>query len=127
MPAFSHESLWAKSKVFMDHALHARDDDDEVQYHLWAVIALELLAKAALANIHPTLVADPQDIKSLLAACGRDLGVSLRSITAKTVFERMHTLGRFDKKMMDACMLMANRRNAELHSGETPMAGLDAD
>lgn len=126
MTAFLYDALWSKSKVFVDRAIRARDNGDDVEFHLWATISLELLGKAALARIHPTLVADPNSFSSLLAACGRETSKETRSITAKTVFERVQTISRhFDERMRRECMLMANRRNSELHSGESPVEGLD--
>lgn len=127
MRAFEPAALWNKSKVFIDRALRARDEGDEAEFHLWAAISLEVLGKAALANVHPCLVADPQHFHSLLAAAGGPIAqVNVKSIPAKTVFERLTTVVTdFDKAMENTAMLMANRRNAELHSGETPTAGLD--
>lgn len=126
MTAFDCETLWSKSRVFIDRALVARDAHDDLGFHLWAAIALELLAKAALAAIHPALIADPSHFKSLLSACGRPAGTSYRTVTAKTVFERLRTISnKFDERMMRECMVMADRRNAELHSGESPLVGLD--
>lgn len=126
MSAFLEETLWSKSKVFLDRALKARDDDDSSTYHLWAALSIELLGKAALAHVHPSLVADPSDIKSLLHACGVKDPPDKKSITAKTVYERLSQLSvDFDEKLKRECMFMANRRNAELHSGESPVADLD--
>lgn len=124
--AFEEEALWNKSKAYIDKALAARDEGDDSGFHLWAAVALELLGKAALAHVHPALVADPSDIKSLLAACGVQTTPKLKSITAKTVFERLRTTCQnFDRAMADECMKMMNRRNAELHSGQSPILGLD--
>lgn len=126
MSAFLEDTLWSKSKVFLERALKARDDDDASTYHLWAALSIELLAKAALAHVHPSLVADPNDIKSLLHACGVKDPPDKRSVTAKTVYERLTFLSvDFDEKLKKDCMFMANRRNAELHSGESPVAELD--
>lgn len=124
--SFSFDALWAKSKVFIDRGLVARDDGNDGDFHLWAAISLELLAKARLAKIHPALVADPNDQKSLLYACGAGSPVQIRSISAKTVYERLSAIDpKFDKQTKDFCMTMANRRNAELHSGESPTIGLN--
>ena len=126
MPAFKHEALWNKSKIFVDRALQARDDNDEMAFHIWASMGLELLGKAALSHVHPALVADPNHFNSLLAACGGSTGTGRRSVTAKTVFERLRSISTaFDERMSRECMVMADRRNAELHSGESPLVGLD--
>lgn len=126
MTAFDPTALWAKSKVFIEKGLLARDNADFATFHMWAALALELLGKSALAHIHPALVADPQQFESLLAACGRPNTDKTRSIAAKTVYERLKALSKdFDEKSARFCQLMANRRNEELHSGASPTADLD--
>jgi hypothetical protein len=79
MTAFSYESLWNKSKAYVDRSLRGRDDSDAHAHYLWAAVALELLGKAYLARIHPSLVADPTHFHSLSAACGRSLSPDLKS------------------------------------------------
>ena len=61
------------------------------EYQLWASLALELLGKFALAQIHPCLVADPQSSVSLFAAAGVNIGTDVKTISAKTVFERLNS------------------------------------
>ena len=96
-------------------------------FHLWASFALELLGKASLAHIHPTLVADPSHFRSILSACGHSSTGLVKSISAKTLFERLRTTcEEFDQRMFRECMTMASRRNTELHSGDSPVVGLDA-
>ncbi|HUE46019.1 MAG TPA: hypothetical protein VMO81_07200 [Aestuariivirgaceae bacterium] len=95
------------------------------EYQLWASLALELLGKAALAGIHPCLVADPHSSISLFAAAGMTIGTDLKTITAKTVFDRLgHVSPRFDSKTQVFCENMSLRRNAELHSGEAPFEAI---
>lgn len=125
MSAFDHEPLYNKSKVYVERAVTHQAAGDIAACQLWASLALELLGKAALAAIHPVLVADPQDVDSVFAACGRPFSTTRRSILAKTVFERMrHVSPNFLQGDKDFCMDMANRRNAELHSGELPFVGM---
>jgi hypothetical protein len=124
--AFDPTALWAKSKVFIEKGLLARDSADFATFHMWAALALELLGKSALAQIHPALVADPTKFESMLVACGRAVTDKTRSIAAKTVYERLKTLSKdFDEKSERFCVLMANRRNEELHSGSSPTTDLD--
>jgi hypothetical protein len=120
-PALSHESLFGKSKVYIARALAAKNSKSLGEYQLWASLALELLGKSALAEIHPCLVADPNSAVSLFAAAGMNIGTDLKTITAKTLFERLsHVSKRFDKKTQEHCENMSLKRNAELHSGELP-------
>jgi hypothetical protein len=126
MSAFEAEAMWAKSKMFMERGIMARDNRDVSAFHLWAALALELLAKAALARIHPVLVADPTDFNSMLVACRVKASDKTRSILARTAFERlMQVSTEFDERARRFCMLMSNRRNEELHSGASPTVDLD--
>ena len=64
------DALFIKAKLFLNHAM----DDDSRQFDeqaLWASLALELLAKAALAKVSPVLIAVPtEEGNSLLVASG---------------------------------------------------------
>ncbi|MCK1582427.1 hypothetical protein IVB03_23390 [Bradyrhizobium sp. 168] len=123
-PALSPEALLGKSKAYISRALAAKNTKDMGEYQLWASLALELLGKWALAEIHPCLVADPQG-NALLAAIGINVATDIKTITAKTVFERLgHVSKRFDKKTEEHCTTMSLKRNAELHSGEVPFAAV---
>ena len=123
MTAFDHEPLWNKSKIFIERGLRERHAGEFGSFHLWAAISLEVLGKAALAKIHPSLVADPTSQESMFAACGLVLGTKRKSIQAKTVFERLGRISKdFDKVAHDFCEQLTHDRNAELHSGELPFA-----
>jgi len=130
-----YEELFNKSKIFIDKSIKSRDEGDFEEFQLWASVSLELLGKATLAFIHPSLVVDPNKPKGLLVACGHIDSKDLRSeefktIAAKTVFERLNNainVPRFDSSMKDFCMTLANRRNAELHSASIPFTGVDIE
>jgi len=125
MTAFDYEPLFNKSKVYIVRALAFQAAGDLESFQLWASLALELLGKATLSMLHPALVADPQDVDSLFAACGHPFSTTRRSILAKTVFDRIrHINPNFLQGDKDFCMDLANRRNAELHSGELPFVGM---
>ena len=126
--ALDHESLWKKTRLLMDRALAARDQQQEDDFYLWMALVLEVLGKAHLAKLHPALVADPQHADSLLAVCAGVATTEYRSITAKTVFARcMKTVAGFDQSIEQFCLRVANDRNAHLHSGELPFAAKRAD
>jgi hypothetical protein len=121
VPALSAEALMGKSKAYIARALAAKARGSMSEHQLWASLALELLGKAALAKVHPCLVADPQSSISLFAAAGMNVGTDIKTIVAKTVFERLtHISKRLDKKTQEFCTNMSLKRNAELHSGEVP-------
>src|ERR1700676_1288848 len=126
--ALQREALYAKSQVYIGGGLRAQADNDTEEYQLWASLALELLGKAALSKVHPALVADPNHYQSLFAACGRQMSPDIKTITAKTLFERLSHIERaFDSRHQKFCEQMALRRNAELHSGESPFSGMSAE
>lgn len=127
-PALDRDALYAKSQVYIRRGLRSQADNDTEEYQLWASLALELLGKAALAKVHPALVADPTHYNSLFAACGRQLSPDIKTITAKTLFERLSHIDKdFDSRHQKFCEQMALRRNAELHSGESPFSGMSAE
>src|SRR2546427_3411972 len=127
-PALERDALYAKSQVYIHRGFRAQADKDTEEYQLWASLALELLGKAALAKVHPALVADPTHPPSLFAACGRQLSADIKTIGAKAVFERLgHIEKSFDTRHQKFCEQMALRRNAELHSGESPFSGMSAE
>lgn len=127
-PALERDALYAKSQVYIRRGLRAQGEKDTEEYQLWASLALELLGKAALAKVHPALVADPTHYQSLFAACGRQLSPDIKTITAKTLFERLgHIEKAFDSRHQKFCEQMALRRNTELHSGESPFSGMSPE
>ncbi|WP_155985226.1 MULTISPECIES: hypothetical protein [unclassified Thioalkalivibrio] len=127
-PAFSEEALFSKSKIYMARGLRAKNEVALDEYQLWASLALELLAKSSLSTIHPALVADPTHYQSLFSACGHPLSPDVKTITAKTLFERLsHVSKKFDKRIQKFCEQQALRRNSEIHSGESPFSGMSPD
>lgn len=62
------ESLFAKAHLYVEQMEEATADD--WQHGLWSALSLELLARAALAHISPTLLADASDWRNLMYALG---------------------------------------------------------
>ena len=119
--AISADALHAKSKVYMGRAMARKGEGNLDEYQLWASLALELLGKAALSRKHPCLVVDPVHWPSLFVAAGINITTDVKTITAKTLFERLtHLVPRFDKGVQKFCQDIAERRNAELHSADLP-------
>jgi hypothetical protein len=128
LPALSPDALFGKSKLYIQKALSRKDDGDLDEYQLWASLALELLGKSVLAQIHPSLIADPTHFESLFAASGINISTDLKTIGAHTLFKRLqHLVPKFDDKMKTFCNAISQRRNAELHSGETPFRAMRTD
>lgn len=112
---FDHEALWTKAKLFLNRAM----DDDPRSFDeqaLWAALALELLAKAALARVSPLLIAEPnEEGTNLLIATGLVKGdARFTSVRAKTLMARCHKAFKpFDQS---EAMKIINGRNEYLHS-----------
>jgi hypothetical protein len=122
--ALSSDALMGKSQAYIGRALAAKAAGSKSEFQLWASLALELVGKAALARIHPCLVADPQSKVSLFAAAGMSISPDIKTITAATLFDRLtHVTKRFDEKTKKFCTNMSEKRNAELHSGEAAFEG----
>ena len=126
--AINGDALHAKSKVFIGRALTRKGAGDLDEYQLWASLALELLGKGALARRHPSLVVDPTHWQSIFVAAGINITTDVKTITAKTLFERLaHLAPRFDKTIQKFCQDIAERRNAELHSADLPFRAMRLD
>ena len=87
---WSYDSLWQKTKTYVDRALAQERESDE--FALWSALTLEFLARATLARVHPALLADPRTGANLLHVFGYGTLDSPKSIMAKTVFERCRVI-----------------------------------
>lgn len=121
---WSADALYNKAKVF---ALRAHDSPfDSAQFGFWMSLAQEILARAALAKIHPVLLADPKTEDNIQYAFGINPKNPPRSIQAKTVFARCSVfIDGFTDKMSGYCLVLADRRNSELHSGAASFESVD--
>jgi hypothetical protein len=123
--AASYEGLLAKSKLQAKRSLAAKAVGEETECQLWAAGALELLAKAQLAGIHSSLVVESDNPNSLLEANGVSTGTQVRTVAASVAYARLkHTVAGFTTPVHDECRRLAERRNAELHSGEAACASV---
>jgi len=89
---YDYEALWLKAKLFLNRAMEENEPRSFDERALWASLALELLAKAALARVSPLLIAEPsEDGTNLLIASGLVEGdARFTSVRAKTVYSRCH-------------------------------------
>lgn len=127
--AISAEALLGKSRLYASRALHAKASKESEVYQIWAALALELLGKAQLAAIHPSLVVETDNPNSLLEACGIETDTKVKTIGAHVVFARLkHTVAKFGTPHAKSCELISSRRNTELHSGHAAFTGVaDSD
>ncbi|MCC6263341.1 MAG: hypothetical protein IT169_07175 [Bryobacterales bacterium] len=100
---------------------------DDWQHRLWASLSLELLARAALAAISPTLLADRGNWRNVYHALGHPPTAKRFgpvSIRVTEVLNILHELRpEFTKELLDSCIEECAYRNAELHSGEDAISG----
>ena len=118
------ESLYGKAKTF---ARRAHDSPiGSAAFGFWMSLSLELLSRAALAKVHPVLLADPQSEDNIHYAFGIIPKKPPRSIPSKAVFARcsVHVSG-FTDNMSGHCLVLADRRNSELHTGAASFEGID--
>ncbi|MGH9590128.1 MAG: hypothetical protein ACRD25_07015 [Terracidiphilus sp.] len=107
-------------------------DSDESEYALWSSLSLEFLARAALANITPALLADTKEggWSSLYSALGftpTEERFAPRSIAISEVFKRLSAISpSFAKENASFGIQHTGQRNAELHSGESAFEGVKA-
>jgi transcription elongation factor Elf1 len=116
--SWERDPLYAKARLFFERAFDG--DRDEPTFGLWCSLGLELLGRAALASVSPTLLAAPDnEHKYLLHALNRGSERTPRkSITAAQVFSLCRTLfSDFTEEDFKAVVALINRRNEELHSG----------
>ncbi|WP_380165637.1 hypothetical protein [Jannaschia sp. R86511] len=116
---YDDEALWMKAKLFVSRAMEGEFDRSFDEQALWASLALELLAKAALARQSPLLIAVPtEDGSNVLIALGLTSGVArFESVSAKTLYSRCERAFRpFSKPEADKITFA---RNEYLH-GSTP-------
>lgn len=128
--AITHEALLAKSKVHAKRSIEAKSQGQETECQLWAATSLELLAKAHLAGIHPSLVVEVEkgNLNTLLEANGISTGTPVRTIGAAEAYARLkHTVANFTTPVFAECKKLADRRNAELHSGDAACAAVPYD
>src|SRR5271169_4329757 len=108
--------LYNKARTYV-----ARAHDESVDsplFGFWMSLALELLCRAALAKKHPVLLADPTNEGNIQYVFGINPKSNPKSVQAKAVFARCSVfMEGFTDKMAAHCLIMADRRNSELHSG----------
>lgn len=117
------EQYWNKARLYARRALEDGREDWERAF--WAALALEFLARSALATIHPVLNADPQNEANLFYALGYDIKGQPRSLPVHAVLGRLGRLvPDFDKPTKEFCDFFIIVRNRELHTTELAFQGL---
>lgn len=127
MAAWDAQALYDKAARYIQQAQEL--DKDAWDYALWTSLALELLARAALANVHPALLAEPDRAGSnLVSALGFEpieKKFAPKSIPVSEVFRRLTAIvPGFLAEHESFGIQHTGQRNAELHSGELAFDGV---
>lgn len=123
-PSYDHEALWVKAKLFLNHAMDDSDHREFEERALWASLALELLAKAALARTSPLLIAEPSEEGThLLMASGLiEADARFTSVRAQTIYKRCQKA--FKPFSLQEATAITNARNEYLHGAGVGFYGL---
>ncbi len=127
-PFWTYDLLWAKALLYIGRALSAPRDSD--LFPFWASLALEFVARSALAHLSPTMLAETSDPdgRHLLHALGVEPKIKAyipKSIQTSEVLVRCEqVVPSFTKDLEVFCRGFFNKRNEELHSGGSPFLGL---
>jgi hypothetical protein len=123
---WDESTLWAKAVLYT--RLATESDRESWLYPFWSSLALEFTARAALAHVSPTLLADTSsgDAGNLLYALGRaPFSPGLKSIGIAEALSRCERLfADFTVEHRKFCAGFTGRRNEELHTGSSPFGAL---
>lgn len=124
-PAWDPTRLWNKALKFSRRAEPAAGGGAEGTF--FTCLALELLARSALAAIHPSLNADSSNAGAhILYACGiSPRGGRPEAVSAQEVFARLEAAYPDFRSHRAVCEHLIHLRDEELHTGANPFDDLD--
>jgi hypothetical protein len=124
--AWSSEALFSKALLYVGEMERCTAED--WQFGLWSSLSLEMVARAALAYLSPTLLANRRDWRNIYHALGYPPRAKLFTPTSVTTTELLsmmqELLPEFTDELANFCAVHCARRNAELHSGDAAFVGL---
>jgi hypothetical protein len=125
---WSADALFNKALLYVGEMERLTADD--WRFGLWSSLSLELLARAALANISPTLLANGKDWRNINYALGNPSTKGgfkpVSEVMAEILLMLSESLPDFSKELHNFCALHCGHRNAELHTGEERFSGIKA-
>lgn len=116
--AYDYHNLYGKARLYVQRAL---DEDREGElFPFWLSLSLELLGRATLSKISPTLLAEIKgdDSSNILYALGYSTTTNPKSIPTSVVFRRLNLVLSELKNEEKTYEKIINHRNMELHSGQ---------
>lgn len=125
---WSKDALFSKAKFFLEKAFE--QEKDSPLFGIFCALGLEMLARAAIANISPTLLADPSNQQgNILYALGKkDASFKPKSLVISNVLALCkEVIPNFNDDCYKVAMLMIERRNEELHTGGAAFAEYNQD
>lgn len=115
--AWDPEGLRTKARLYFERAFDVDDQRDPL-FAFWCHLAVELLARAAIAEVHPALLSGPKR-DSLMYGLGLghdEDGLGPESAPSVAVYELCgRFVNGFGGSEKAACEEARRRRNAELH------------
>ena len=119
--SWDKDSLWRKSVLFLDRAFKEVREGDV--FPLWASMGLELLCRAAVANVSPLLLAEPEkDQRHVLHVLGYGTA-NPKSVNMTQVLGLCKVLiAKFTDEEVRIAQSLSGRRNEELHTGSAAFA-----
>lgn len=125
---WASEALYNKADRYIQQRSQLNSDDWE--YALWSSLSLEFLARAALSNVSPALLAETgKSWASLYNALGFapiEERFTPKSIAMSEVFKRLRSiLPDFTSEHENFCIRYTGMRNTELHSGALAFDGIN--
>lgn len=121
-------ALFTKSQRYFE--LMLAEETNSWNFALFSSLALELLARAALANVSPVLLVslargDFDNLSFVLGYPAKGSKYIPNSIIMSEVCSRLaHLFSKFDPTLAGFCASHTSKRNGELHSGATPFDGV---
>jgi hypothetical protein len=115
------QELFTKSSEWAQKAMRSYIENQHEHFFVQSGVSFELLGKAYLAGIHPSLIVD-RDFDSLLQVCGygihsRRAPGNIRTIGAKDVISRVSQLIPQLKSYEQQLGFLAEVRNGAVHLG----------
>jgi len=123
---WSKESLFAKAQLYAEVMFENRDSN--WQFGLWSAFVVEMLVRAAIANVSPVLLADSRDWNNLLHALDKPIKKQkfvAKSASITELIQRVEDLiDGFTREHSNFCANHLERRNSEVHSGNMPFENI---
>ncbi len=122
---WSKDALLNKSQRYAEKMLE--QERDSWLFGFWSALTLEMLVKAAISNVSPTLIAEKEWKNTYFALGYKHPDGKPKTASITDLLNRAEViLPGFNRDMQNFCTTHVERRNAEIHSGALPFEGLNS-